>query len=211
MHGNARSIRGGSRIWSGGAPDRDRPKTAILGPQFCRILVLGPHFWWSGGGGRAPGAPPVYILYDLTKITISINWRFVGCRSHAIVWNIVLTRYQLPVFQLFRTVCFRTVCIYRSRLFYFHQILRNWQVLLKLGILPDLGIIWQEHIVAITAVRTNFFTLKTLQHSTTTRGMMFNWVYCQWNLLCCRHDLRKWTRDSDRPREIPTISENINN
>ena len=24
-------------------------KTAILGPQFCRILVLGPHFWWSGG------------------------------------------------------------------------------------------------------------------------------------------------------------------
>ena len=29
------------------------PITAILGPQFCRILVLGPHFWWSGG----PGAP----------------------------------------------------------------------------------------------------------------------------------------------------------
>ena len=24
------------------------PKTAILGPQFCRILVLGPNFWWSG-------------------------------------------------------------------------------------------------------------------------------------------------------------------
>ena len=22
------------------------PKTAILEPQFCRILVLGPHFWW---------------------------------------------------------------------------------------------------------------------------------------------------------------------
>ena len=32
------------------------PKTAILGPQFCRILVLGPHFWWSGGA-RAPGSP----------------------------------------------------------------------------------------------------------------------------------------------------------
>ena len=30
------------------------PKTAILGPQFCRILV--PHFWWSGGA-QAPGAP----------------------------------------------------------------------------------------------------------------------------------------------------------
>ena len=33
------------------------PKTAILGPQFCRILVLGPHFWWSGAG-RPPGPPP---------------------------------------------------------------------------------------------------------------------------------------------------------
>ena len=33
------------------------PKTAILGPQFCRILVPGSHFWWSGGA-RAPGAPP---------------------------------------------------------------------------------------------------------------------------------------------------------
>ena len=41
----------------GGAPDRERPKTAILGPQFCRILVLGPHFWWSEGA-RAPRAPP---------------------------------------------------------------------------------------------------------------------------------------------------------
>ena len=41
----------------GGPPDRDRPKTAILGPQFCRILVLGPHFWWSGGG-PGPRAPP---------------------------------------------------------------------------------------------------------------------------------------------------------
>ena len=33
------------------------PKTAILGPQFCRILVLGPHFWWSGGPGP-PGSAP---------------------------------------------------------------------------------------------------------------------------------------------------------
>ena len=31
------------------------PKTAILGPQFCRILVLGLHFWWSGA--QAPRAP----------------------------------------------------------------------------------------------------------------------------------------------------------
>ena len=41
----------------GGAPDRDQPKTAILGPQFSRILVLGPHFWWSGGGPGPPGPP----------------------------------------------------------------------------------------------------------------------------------------------------------
>ena len=33
------------------------PKTAILGPQFWRILVLGPHFWWSGGG-PGPRGPP---------------------------------------------------------------------------------------------------------------------------------------------------------
>ena len=32
------------------------PKTAILGPQFGRILVLGPQFWWSGGP-RPPGSP----------------------------------------------------------------------------------------------------------------------------------------------------------
>ena len=40
------------------------PKTAILGPQFCRILVLGPHFWCQGGLGPQglpwihPCAPP---------------------------------------------------------------------------------------------------------------------------------------------------------
>ena len=31
------------------------PKTTILGPQFCRILVLGPHFWCRGA--RAPRPP----------------------------------------------------------------------------------------------------------------------------------------------------------
>ena len=34
------------------------PKTAILGAQFCRILVLGPHFWWSGGGRAPAGSAP---------------------------------------------------------------------------------------------------------------------------------------------------------
>ena len=38
------------------------PKTAILGPQFCRILVLGPHFWWSGG---PPPDPPLLNLSEL--------------------------------------------------------------------------------------------------------------------------------------------------
>ena len=52
----------------GGAPDRDRPKTAILGPQFCRILVLGPHFWWSGGGGPGPRAPPPGSAPELQKV-----------------------------------------------------------------------------------------------------------------------------------------------
>ena len=33
------------------------PKATILGPQFCRILVLGPHFWWSGRGPGPPGPP----------------------------------------------------------------------------------------------------------------------------------------------------------
>ena len=42
--------------------DYFRPKTAILGPQFCGILLLGPHFWWSGGPGlRAPLDPPLIV------------------------------------------------------------------------------------------------------------------------------------------------------
>ena len=37
------------------------PKTAILGYQFCRILVLGPHFWWSGGlGSLGPLDSPLF-------------------------------------------------------------------------------------------------------------------------------------------------------
>ena len=39
----------------GGAPDRDRPKTAILGPQFCRIFGAGASFLVVRGG---PGPPP---------------------------------------------------------------------------------------------------------------------------------------------------------
>ena len=47
------------------------PKTAILGPQFCRILVLGPHFWWSGGPGP-PGLPPGSTP-DTWKNTTSVS------------------------------------------------------------------------------------------------------------------------------------------
>ena len=42
----------------GGAPDRDWPKTAILGPQFCRIFGAGASFLVVRGGAWAPGAPP---------------------------------------------------------------------------------------------------------------------------------------------------------
>ena len=45
------------------------PKTAILGPQFCRILVLGPHFWWSGGHGPPgpPGSAPAVQQKNFSK------------------------------------------------------------------------------------------------------------------------------------------------
>ena len=60
-----------------GAPDRDRPKTAILGPQFCRILVLGPHFWWSGGAWGPPGSAPdiskVLPLYIILLVDSSVH------------------------------------------------------------------------------------------------------------------------------------------
>ena len=50
------------------------PKTAILGPQFCRILVLGPHFWWSGGT-QAPGAPlDPPLLNDILSVSMVVGW-----------------------------------------------------------------------------------------------------------------------------------------
>ena len=44
------------------------PKTAILGPQFCRILVLGPHFWWSGGAPGPPWIRPCLYKFDFLRI-----------------------------------------------------------------------------------------------------------------------------------------------
>ena len=48
------------------------PKTAILGPQFCRILVLGPHFWWLGGLGPRgpPWIHPCYHFFTLSTMTV---------------------------------------------------------------------------------------------------------------------------------------------
>ena len=47
------------------------PKTAILGPQFCRILVLGPHFWCQRGPG--PQGPPG----STPAVTTSLNLELV--------------------------------------------------------------------------------------------------------------------------------------
>ena len=56
------------------------PKTAILGPQFCRILVLGPHFWWSGGLGprAAPLDPPLVKMYHKNEVSMSMHSKVVA-------------------------------------------------------------------------------------------------------------------------------------
>ena len=46
------------------------PKTAILGPQFCRILVLGPHFLWSGG----PNFSIFSQKFDFSVVTVVRLW-----------------------------------------------------------------------------------------------------------------------------------------
>ena len=61
------------------------PKTAILGPQFCRILVLGPHFWWSGGPGT-PGPPldPPLIIQSYSYFP-----QFIF-NARCMVWHLML-------------------------------------------------------------------------------------------------------------------------
>ena len=61
------------------------PKTAILGPQFCRILVLGPHFWWSGGVG--PQGPPGSAPGILSRKQCIVN---LDCRHHGHVALLLL-------------------------------------------------------------------------------------------------------------------------
>ena len=76
----------------GGGPDRDRPKTAILGPQFCRILVLGPHFWWSGGGPGPrtppPGSAPGQV-HNLTINSKESQSNFTSMDAHKTLRNAV--------------------------------------------------------------------------------------------------------------------------
>ena len=72
------------------------PKTAILGPQFCRILVLGPHFWWSGGARAPPGSAPDKSV-DLTCMAVKIDWSRSVAASENIennnhVFNVVSIR-----------------------------------------------------------------------------------------------------------------------
>ena len=55
------------------------PKTAILGPQFCRILVLGPHFWWSGGSG--PLGPPWIHPWIISLHTLVLAKEFCYIQS----------------------------------------------------------------------------------------------------------------------------------
>ena len=56
-------------------------KTAILGPQFCRILVLGPHVWWLGGPGpRAPpGSTPGGVLFIILSTILKGILLLFGC------------------------------------------------------------------------------------------------------------------------------------
>ena len=56
------------------------PKTAILGPQFCRILVLGPQFWWSGGARGPPWIRPCNIsMYTQFYRLYRHDKNYVGC------------------------------------------------------------------------------------------------------------------------------------
>ena len=70
------------------------PKTAILGPQFCRILVLGPHFWWSGGAPDPPGSAPVIQdwfsicivkIYNILDQIFSRPCAFNGSKLYSLV------------------------------------------------------------------------------------------------------------------------------
>ena len=58
------------------------PTTAILGPQFCSIWVLGPHFLWSG----APLNPPL----QLQSIVLRNSLKLLGEEVHVALLIILL-------------------------------------------------------------------------------------------------------------------------
>ena len=60
------------------------PKTAILGPQFCRILVLGPHFWWSGG---PPGSAPVFGFILKSRLLLLANFTKEICSIYKSIYG----------------------------------------------------------------------------------------------------------------------------
>ena len=59
------------------------PKTAILGPQFCRILVLGPHFWWLGGLG--PWGPLDLPLTLWLQSKYNVDGHYSGFKAQILV------------------------------------------------------------------------------------------------------------------------------
>ena len=92
------------------------PKTAILGPQFCRILVLGPHFWWSGGGPGPQGLPldpplnlkwkktnastllgPVYVKVSFWKQCAICDWICIKPKLGSLGYSDVFGSYSKHV------------------------------------------------------------------------------------------------------------------
>ena len=74
----------------GGAPDRDRPKTAILGPQFCRIFGAGASFLVVRGGPGPPGPPP-WIRPWLQCIVFNPKTQ-IGVELESQSWSWVLSQ-----------------------------------------------------------------------------------------------------------------------
>ena len=64
------------------------PETAILGPQFCRILVLGPHFWWLGAPLDPPLAfSPCHFAFVVQQVHFQ-NKKFKTCLYFNTAFNI---------------------------------------------------------------------------------------------------------------------------
>ena len=91
------------------------PKTAILGPQFCRILVLGPHFWYSGGG-RAPW----------NGITIKVNE--LRILSKKMSYNTVLSHKMTKSYNAVKMKILNLFIYHRGMTQYLHDHYRMLQL-----------------------------------------------------------------------------------